>query len=183
MMLLALACSRSKSASNVSAAPSAPAVAAKSSNNSQAFSLKTVGEPYALQFVNGGLSFCDNRGIRFLELNTGKDDSKQGSCPRREEPDPACNTQHDVEVRSPTSQPGDIIDVGAQSFPLKGRVHDCSSDGKILAVVTASGVTVIDLAKEKSTEVSQEGGERVAVGDMWIAWTSGENIHAVKLKS
>ena len=178
---LSLCCTRSghrEHAASSTASTSASAPAA-----SHAVDLSTQGEPYALRLVDGALFFCDTRGAHRVDLSNGKEESKQSSCPKKEDPDPACSMQHDVSVRSSLSQPDDIVELGVESITLKGRVHDCSADGKLLGVVTASTVTVIDTAKESSTEVSQTGGDRVTLGSGWIAWTSGSTVHALKLKT
>ncbi len=177
---LSLCCTRSGPRED---AASSPNTSTSTPAASHAFELSTQGEPYALRLTDRALFFCDTRGAHHVDLSSGKDESKQGSCPKKEDPDPACSMQHDVSVRSSLSQPDDIVELGVQSIQLKGRVHDCSADGKLLGVVTASTVTVIDTAKESSTELSQTGGDRVTLGNGWIAWTNGSTVHALKLKT
>jgi hypothetical protein len=80
------------------------------------------------------------------------------------------------------SEPNDIVDVGADSFPQKGRVHDCFADGKLIAIVTGSAVSIIDTDKGTAKEVSGEGGDRVAVGSGWIAWAQGPSLQLESLK-
>lgn len=177
--LVACACTRPKPAANRSAVISSKSI--PSAVNRETFTLVAVGEPYDLQIAEKFLTFCDTRGQRRVELTTGKDEPGRNPC-SRQDPDPACSKQHDVSVRSPLSQPNDILDFGAQSLPMKGRVHDCAGDGKVVAVVTGASVNVIDLPNAVSNEISQEGGERVAVGDGWVVWTNGSNIHGARLR-
>ena len=140
------------------------------------------GDPYSLRLVDGVLDFCDSRGGREVNLKTGQEASKDQNCASKEEPNTACTALGlDVEVRSPQSEPNDIVDVGGSSFPLNGRVHDCAGEGQLLAIVTASSTVVLDTAKSATTQVSSNGGDRVAVGGGWVAWTTGSNLHAKSL--
>ncbi len=70
------------------------------------------------------------------------------------------------------------MDLNGASYPLKGRVQDCAVDGSLLAVATNSTVFWIDPADSAPHEVQSSGGDRVALGSGWIAWTQGERIHA-----
>jgi hypothetical protein len=98
-------------------------------------------------------------------------------CPASEEPNTACSgLSLDVSVRTPFSEPNDIVDVGATSFPLRGRVHDCRADGKRLAIGTGSSVVLIDGAKRTMKEIASQGSDRVAVADGWIARTDGTSV-------
>jgi hypothetical protein len=62
---------------------------------------------------------------------------------------------------------------------MKGRVHDCAADGRVLAIATGSAVSLIDAARNVVIEVSREGADRVAVGGDWVAWADGAKIRAV----
>ncbi|MCC6365482.1 MAG: hypothetical protein IT165_18365 [Bryobacterales bacterium] len=136
------------------------------------------GEPYALSLQDGVLTFCDNRGARKLDLKTNREAASSAVC-SRSEPNAACSgLPLDVEVRTPLNEPNDIVDLGAASFPLKGRVHDCSASGKLLAVVTGSQVVLIDAAKGSASEISPHGGGRIAIGSGWLAWADASKIHA-----
>jgi len=111
-----------------------------------------------------------------------RESSLERNCAKIEEPNTACSgLALDVAVRASLSEPNDTVDVGGSSFPLRGRVHDCSAEGKVLAVVTGSAVILIDTAKGTATEVSQQGGDRVTLGSGWIAWTDRSKVHGLPL--
>ncbi|HEY2016794.1 MAG TPA: hypothetical protein VGH38_24990 [Bryobacteraceae bacterium] len=182
-LVLTLSCSQSKptqkaesaAAEPPSSAPAAPAPAPAAAE----ISATAQGEPYALHIDSGVLTFCDQRGMRKLDLKTGQDTASSQPCPKAEEANTACTGLGlDVSVRSPQGEPNDIVDVDGSSVPLKGKVHDCAADGKVLAVSTASAVSVIDVATGTSTEVSKQGGDRVAIGSGWVAWADGSKVRA-----
>lgn len=157
--------------------------AAASTSTPKEFNIATVGNPYNLRLANGGLDFCDSRGGRELNLKTGQEINQDQSCAPKEEPNTACSGLGlDVEVRAPMSEPNDIVDIGGASFPLKGRVHDCAGDGKLLAIVTTTATVVIDNAKSATTELNPQGGDRVAIGGGWVAWAAGTDLHVRPLK-
>jgi hypothetical protein len=183
LLIIASSCNRAKEqpqggGATQPATPSAAPIAA-----TKEYNVTAQGEPYNLRFAGGALDFCDTRGGRELNLKTGEEISKDRTCTPKDEPNTACSgLSLDVEVRSPQSEPNDIVDVGGSSFPLNGRVHDCAADGKSLAVITASTTALIDTAKETTTQISPSGGDRVVLGSGWVAWTAGSNIHASVLK-
>jgi len=136
------------------------------------------GEPYALSLQDDVLTFCDNRGARQLDLKTNRETASGAVC-SRSEPNVACSgLPLDAEVRTPLNEPNDIVDIGDASFPLKGRVHDCSASGKLLAIVTGSQVVLIDAAKGSASEISPHGGGRIAIGSGWLAWADASKIYA-----
>jgi hypothetical protein len=137
------------------------------------------GEPYGLRLEADALTFCDQRGARSLDLKTGQERRLDRICPKREEPNTACSgLALEISVRAPLSEPNDIVDIDGLSFPLKGRVHDCAADGRLVAVVTASAVVLIDAAKGTRTEVSGEGGDRVAIGFGWVGWSKDSLVQS-----
>jgi hypothetical protein len=70
---------------------------------------------------NNALSFCDKRGGRRVDLRTGQATAIERTCPKSDEPNTSCSGLGlDVSVRGPLSEPSDIVDIGAISFPLKG---------------------------------------------------------------
>ena len=180
--ILASSCKRTQEESRVSA-PSQPEPAKVGTITPKEFNLVATGNPYGLHLADGVLDFCDSRGGRELNLKTGQETNKDRSCASKEEPNTACSgVGTDVEVRAPLSEPNDIVDVGGSSFPLNGRVHDCAGDAKFLAIVTTSTTVVIDTAKSAITQVSSQGGDRVAIGDGWVAWSAGSDLHAKPVK-
>jgi hypothetical protein len=144
--------------------------------------IEAASEPFALHLDASSISFCDDRGGWKAALPNGSPSPSNTPCPKPEEPNVSCSgTISDVEVRAPLSSPDDIVDAGARSFPLTGRVHDCAAEGAVLAVVTAHQVVAIRTDQGTSTTVSDSGGERVAVGSGWIAWTQGHLIRVERL--
>jgi hypothetical protein len=139
-----------------------------------------VGEPTSLHLENGALVFCDGRGARKLDLATTRESAQDRTCPAQEEPNAACSGLGlDISVRSPLSEPNDIIDFDGWSKPLKGRVHDCAADGRTLAVITASRVVLVDIKKRSAKDISQKGGDRVAISPRWVAWSIGNELRLV----
>ena len=139
----------------------------------------STGEPYGLRFEDGALAFCDSQGGRRLDLKTGQAAVAQIEC-KKEEANTACSgLSLDVTVSAPSAEPNDVVDVGGSSFPMKGRVHDCATDGKALAVVTNSRVVLIRPANGTSVEVNAEGGDRVAINSRWVAWADGSSVNVV----
>jgi hypothetical protein len=146
-----------------------------------AWSLAADGEPYALRLEGSFLTFCDERGRHQVDLTTGHEAALDQTCPTKQPPNTACvSLGLDVAVRASFSAPNDFVDVGAVSFPLEGRVHDCAANGKRLAIVTASVVVVLDTAQNTVKEISRPGGERVAIGSGWVAWTQGPKVRAAR---
>jgi|CZKR01.1.fsa_nt_gi hypothetical protein len=183
MVWLSLCCSRSKSAANHGDASNPSVQRAASAPQTSDLSFSTEDQAYALNAENGILSYCDKRGGRKIDLRTRHDAPLERPCPVRDEPNAACSgLSIDVSVRAPLSEPNDIVDIGSLSFPLKGRVHDCSVHGKLLGIVTGSAVILIDVAKGSNSEINPDGGDRVVVGSGWIAWTNGSKLQASYLK-
>lgn len=148
-----------------------------SERKAQPFEIPVQGEAHNLRFEAGLLTFCDGRGARKVDLKTAQDSASDRVCPKPAEANTACSgLKLDVSVRSPASEANDIVDVNGASYPLNGRVHDCAADGGLLIVVTASGASLIDTAKGVAKELSQQGGDRVAVGSGWAAWTEGARM-------
>src|SRR5262249_20737744 len=144
------------------------------------FSIVTRGEPFALRFEDGALTFCDGRGVRRLDLKSGVDAAVERACTDREEPNTACHgLSLDADVRAPLSEPDDIVDVDGWSVPLKGRVRDCAASGKALAIVTGAAVVVVDAGSNTTRELSAEGGDRVAIAPRWVAWSNGSALRVV----
>ncbi len=138
----------------------------------------TTGPASRLAFRDGVLVFCDGRGGRRLDPLTGRDGPEPIACPADPEGDAACGKAALVAaVRGPLNRPDDILDFDGWSVPLDGRVHDCAGDDRAVAVVTGSQVVIVDVARQASRIVSRRGGERVALGPGWIAWTGPGHIH------
>jgi hypothetical protein len=164
LAVLAGACSTKKSPEEGAKAPAATQFAAS-------------GTVQNLRFEGTMLFFCDARGAHGVDLTTGRATSNAPPCQASEEPNTACSgLTLDVSVRAPLSEPNDIVDLGASSFPLHGRVHDCRAAGNRLAIATGSSVVLIDAAKSTLKEIASQGSDRVAVADGWIAWTDNSSV-------
>jgi hypothetical protein len=164
LAVLAGACSTKKSPEEPAKAPAATQFAAE-------------GMVQSLRIKGALLLFCDARGGHGVDLKTGRATGNAPPCPASEEPNTACSGLNlDVSVRAPLSEPNDIVDLGASSFPLHGRVHDCRAAGNRLAIGTGSSVVLIDAVKSTMQEIASQGSDRVAVADGWIAWTDGSSV-------
>jgi hypothetical protein len=139
----------------------------------------TRGEPTGLRLERTMLTFCDKRGGRQLDLTTGREATFERDCAENDEPNITCgDLSLDIEVQSPLSQPNDVLDIAGRPVRLKGRVHDCAADGKVLAVVTGSTVVLVDTTRRTTKEISRKGGDRVTIGTGWVAWSNGAQLRA-----
>jgi hypothetical protein len=176
-ILVLLSCSRTDPPENGDVATAVPSSTEASAQAHTELAVATDGEPFGLRIESGMLTFCDKRGGRKLDLNTGRDTALDRRCPNNDEPNTACRgLRLNVAVRAPLSEPNDIIDFDGWSVPLNGRVHDCAADGKAVAVVTGSIVVLIDVEKEANKVINQQGGDRVAFGSGWVAWSKGSEL-------
>jgi hypothetical protein len=190
VLVLALSCARSEPRARTDGVQAPGASAAPPNAGSSVGSAGTArtearvitkGEPYAFVLAGGVLGFCDQRGGRQVDLETGQDTAAARACGKIDEANPACSGLGlDVAVRSPHDEPNDIVDVDAQSFPLRGRAHDCAADGRVLALATASEVLLIDTARGAAKKLDAQGGDRVAIGSGWIAWSTGSALRAAR---
>jgi hypothetical protein len=149
-----------------------------------AWKVRATGEPYDLRIGERALSFCDDRGRHGVELRTGTETPATEWCPKKSEGNGDCSgLPMEVTVETPNLGPRDIIFVEAWAFHPEGRVHDCAADGKVLVVATIASVERYDLDKGTSTIVDdKEGGERVAIGHGWMAWSEFKGaVHAQRL--
>jgi hypothetical protein len=168
LLVLASACSRPKTSGEAASASQVR--------------IETSGAPYALHLDKGSITFCDMRGGRKVTLPNGVESRSDVECPKIEEPNTACSgIGPDVEVRAQLPEPNDIVDAGARSFPLQGRVHDCASEGPLIVIATAAQVIVIQAEKGTVRKISDSGGERVAAGAGWVAWTQDRIIRVERL--
>ncbi|HJZ78354.1 MAG TPA: hypothetical protein VKE51_41790 [Vicinamibacterales bacterium] len=188
VLLMALSCSRTERADKREAAksspPSAAAVAPKPNTASESaakeLTVATNGDPFGLRFEKGMLAFCDKRGPRRLDLDTGRESALDKSCPSSDEPNVACSELNlNIAVRAPLAESSDIVDFDGWSVALPGRVHDCAADGKVVAIVTGSSLVVIDTAKETTKEIRMEGGQRVAIDSAWVAWAKASELRVL----
>lgn len=178
VLLLILAFAMAASYTDVEAAQ-ASSTNPTSARPRTGLTVATRGEPSGLRFESSILTFCDRRGGRQVDLTTGRDVPFNRACQSNEEPNIACTDLNiDIAVQSPSSQPNDTLDLEGRLVPLRGRVHDCAADGKVLAVVTTSAVVVIDTTQGTTKELSRQGGDRVAIGSGWVVWSKGAQLRA-----
>ena len=183
-LLVGAACSRPTVESNAaSSRPSnGPEGAPKTPPRTAGAAVKVtvVGEPFGLRIEGNTVSFCDKRGGRIFDLTTSQDAPLERACRKDDEPNAACGgLALDVTVRTPNLGPSDIVEVNTKSFPLEGRVHDCATDGKLIAIVTGAEVVTIDPTKDVASLIERGGGgDHVAVGAGWIAWSLGSVVQA-----
>jgi hypothetical protein len=145
-------------------------------------SVDTQGSPLDLHLEGGTLTFCDKRGARKLDLKSGRESASEQACRAQSEGNTSCDgLSLDVTVRTPMSEPNDIVDFSGWSLPLAGHVNDCAAMGKMLAIVTASSVMVVDSHTEKARNLSRQGGERVVIGAEWVVWSNGTTLRAVAI--
>lgn len=134
-----------------------------------------------LRFDGGALLFCDGRGSHRVDLKAGAAAGDGSPCPAQEA-NAGCGVPNlDVSVRSPLSEPNDIVDLKAFSFPLSGRVHDCAAASNHLVVGTGSAVFLIDTAQNTMRTISHDGSDRVAATQDWMAWTEGASIRLARV--
>lgn len=132
-----------------------------------------------MRFEQNALAFCDAAGGHLVDLKTGQAAAAASLGCWRKEPNVGCGgSSLDVDVRSPSSEPADIVDVDGESYPLKGRVRDCAVFDKALGLATSSNVVLIDTANTSIRQADAHGADRLALSADWIAWSSGSNISA-----
>jgi hypothetical protein len=155
----------------------APSAAKNASNRIQ---VRANGRPYAMHFEQEALAFCDASGGHLVDLKTGQPKTPASSDCKRDEANTGCDGDSlDVEIRSPFNELVDFVEVDGDSYPLKGRVHDCVVLEKTIGLVTGSNVVLIDTAQNSVTQVDAHGADRIALNPHWIAWSFGSNITAV----
>lgn len=171
-------------ASNSSPAPEKTiSISAKAAGKPTELTTTSDGEPYHLRIENEAFTFCDKRGKRSFDLKTGRLDTTAPTCEKIDEPNTACSgLGMNVDVRAPFAEANEIIDINGWSTPLIGRVHDCASEGKMLAVATGSAIFLIDIIEESHRKISRDGGDRVAIDARWIAWSNGLKLHVVSTR-
>ncbi len=146
-----------------------------------ALQFPTDGTVQSLRFDAGALWFCDASGSHRVNLSDGMATRDNTPCPPPQEPNAGCGIPNlDVSVRSPQSEPNDIVDLKASSFPLKGRVHDCAAAANHLVVGTGSAVFLIDTVKNTIKTISPDGSDRVAVSKDWVAWIEASSVHMAR---
>jgi hypothetical protein len=171
-------CTRPKTEASGAAKPTQPVPASPATQPASKLEIATDGESFGFQIKDGVFSFCDKRGARNVDLKSGQESPSTRFCPKNEEPNNSCeNLGLDISVRSPMSEPNDFVDIGAQSYPMDGRVHDCSADRNLVAVSTGSSVAIIDVTTGTMRKVNAEGGDHVRIGGGWIAWSQGPKLH------
>jgi len=178
-LLSAAACSRSSSSDGGKPAPSVPSSTTTTLSQPirSQFTLHATGQPFDLRVEGGTVSFCDARGARKVNPTTRQDAAFQRACAKRE-PNTGCGELPlDVQVSSPGLGPNDVVEVSGSAFPLEGHVHDCAAHGPALAVATGEGVVLIDTTKVHVDVLDSMGGDRVAIGPGWIAWSKDSTIH------
>lgn len=182
LMLAMVGCSRSPDRTTPgpsSSTASASATTILSQPLRAELTVRAEGEPFGLRIEHGTISFCDKRGGRKLDATTGQDVAFGRPCSKDGEASTACaGLPLDVAVSTPDRGPNDVVDAKGKSFPLEGRVHDCAADGQVLAMVTGAAVVLIDTTKDKTDVIDHQGGDRVAVGPGWVAWSQGSAVHA-----
>jgi hypothetical protein len=182
ILLVVVGCSRSsdRTTPGSSTAPSSTTATLSPSLHTD-LTLTASGEPFGLRVEGAAISFCDKRGGRKLDTTTGQDAAFERKCATDGEANTACGgLPLDVSVSTPNRGPNDLVDVKGKSFPLEGRVHDCAADAKVLAIVTGSAVVLVDTTKDKADVIDHQGGDRVAVGPGWVAWSQGSTVRARK---
>lgn len=181
VLVAAMGCSRNptRPAPSSSSSTAPPSSSATQTTTREQVSVTAAGEPFGLRVEGGTISFCDRRGGRRIDLASGHDAAFERTCPKDGEANTACGgLPVDVTVSTPNLGPNDLVDADGSAFPLDGRVHDCTADAKGLAIVTGSSVVLIDTKTAKTEVIDHTGGDRVAVGPGWIAWSNGQAVHA-----
>lgn len=136
------------------------------------FQAKANGSAFDLRIDGDTISFCDGRGARKFDLDTGNDVAMARPCATDEEGNVACDgLPLEVSVRMPGLGPDDLVEAGGNLYPLKGHVHDCAADGSWLAIGTNRVVALIDTTRGGVEEIEHEGAEHIRVTPRWIAWS------------
>ena len=142
------------------------------------------GEPTGLAVVDGVLGYCEARGGRAIDLRNGRRTNPDRTCPVERAPNTTCQgLERELAVRPSAAEGVDMLELDGRAFNVGGRVRDCAADGDTIAVATDRSVVVIDTASARSRQVrSDSGGDRVAIGSGWIAWSKGSELSAEPLR-
>jgi hypothetical protein len=177
-LVLAASCSASGPRAN-EARPAQTAAQGPARTPLNEIRVRANGRPYAMRFEQGALAFCDAAGGHLVDVKTGQAAAAASLECTRDEPNIGCGgSSLDIDVRSPSSEPSDIVDVDGESYPLKGRVHDCAVFDKTVGLATSSNVVLIDTANTSIRQIDTHGADRLALSADWIAWSSGSNVSA-----
>lgn len=141
--------------------------------------VKANGSAYGLS-VDDAISYCDDRGGRKINPKTGEDVRVDRACAKAEGNAACGGLSIALTVRMPGLGPDDVVEAPDYSFPLVGHVHDCATDEKTIAVVTHTQVSLLDAASGKAKVIDEEGGERIAIGPGWVAWSDGAIVRWLK---
>jgi hypothetical protein len=161
-------------------APTQPAISIALVLRPTELMISAKGRAFDLRLEHDVLTFCDESGRRALDLKTGRDAGlDRTSCTKSNERSLICaSSELDVTVRAPSGEVNDIVDAGGWAFPLEGRFQDCAANGKILAIVTAVVVVLVDAPTRTQLEIGRPGGREVTIGSGWVAWTNGSTVRA-----
>jgi len=142
------------------------------------------GEPTGLEIRSGVLAYCEARGGRTIDLRNGRRQSPERACPDPTPPNPSCaGLERELHVRPAGAAGVDMVEFGGRAFNVGGRVQDCAVDGDTIAVVTDRSVVAIDAAGARTLSVrTDSGGQRVALGSGWIAWSNGSELNGEPLR-
>ncbi len=140
------------------------------------------GIPYQLSLKSGVFGFCDDSGSQTLDLATGKQSAGTATCDRSHEAvQSSCDNR--VKIYGDTDAGNDDLSVGDHDYTLRGHSRECDLDGSLLVVSTANAVQLIDFAANKVATVDSHGGDKAVLGSGWVAWTSLDLNHPLRLET
>ncbi len=137
-----------------------------------------------MQLTGGFLQFCDRGGGQKVNLESGERSSDSASCAQQNDQDyTGCKTGRPViEVSSSSGEANDEVEVDGDVYRIKGRVHDCDNDGKVVLIASGVQVLLIDETRGKVAVLDGHGAEKVSSGSGWLAWRApgSSSVHLLK---
>ncbi len=147
-------------------------------------SRSTSGPARGLEIRSDGIRYCDTSGEHIFDGNGKETSVNPAGCGSGAQEEHGCDAGNmDVLLRSPESEPNDVLVLPIKAFLMKGRVQSCAASDGALAVATTENVVIIDSTTGAVTEVGHDGADEVALSDRLVAWIGAKNVRAVRRAS
>ena len=141
-----------------------------------------MGHPYQLSLQNKVFGFCDDTGSQQMDVTTGKQTPGTAHCDRVNGDDQSrCGDE--IQILGHPDGGKDVLSFEGSDYPLEGQSHGCDRDGKLVIVPTVGAVELIDGASNKVAIVDPGGGNKAMIGSGWVAWSTLDLKHPLRVES
>ena len=141
-----------------------------------------MGLPYQLGLKSNVFSFCDDTGPQQIDVSTGKQTPAAQHCDRKKDEDQS-SCDDEIQIYGSPEGGNDRLAINDNEYILEGHSRGCDRDGKTVVVATVGAVEVIDGAANKVAIVDPGGGDRAAIGSGWVAWSTLDVKHPLRLET